>query len=222
MKRFTFGFLFTLFALTMSAGADPLNAINPAELLRALPATPPEWKCTQSTAKVEFGVAGIPETTVQRSYQVPSPPDVRPATTGTLQLVAMDLGTLGDPQYHPALAQKDPNAFVLGEITGTFRELPNKGAVFSGTIGTRLLVQVTARGMRSEDFKRILGKLDLGALAALEKRLPTTPLTAQTVQESDNGKVVNSRVFTLQTIYIDELNPASSRTTTSNCVDSGP
>jgi hypothetical protein len=218
--------LLSSFTVGSSSYATPIGSVSPVELLQALPPVPIEWKCRQSMGKMEFSVMNSPETTVSRQYQIPThqeePPPLVPPLPGVLNMLVMDLGSLGNPVDNPPVSTKSTDSFPLSLFTGSLQERKNNGMFFMGTIGSRLFVQITGQNMKPDDFKKILQALDFTGLATLEKKLPSEPLKEETFQEMKNQKLHNISAIVLENIYIDELNPQRNRHWQSSCVQEEP
>jgi hypothetical protein len=208
--------LLTSAALEFSVVAAPVGVIPPADLLRALPPVPVEWKCKQSLGKVEFNVGGTPETSTIRQYEIPpkkeEPPPPTPPLPGIFNLVAVYVGFI-DKYEHPPSTKPD-NLFSLDHFTsGSLQARGKKDMLFSGRIGSRLLVQIVVQNIKPDDLKKILKSLNFTAMAEIEQRPPSVLVKdIGVIEEKDgNGKPINMRLVGLEASFVDELNPQSNR-----------
>jgi len=224
--------LFFLIAMAMGAMGllQPLHAqekllhtVAPADLLKAFPAAPPEWKRLESKAQTILSVTGTPNTTAIRRYELPPPePEaaarLNPATEEIpppplIRIIALDRGSRQSATLAvepPDKARPENRWFQIGALKGRFRKYTAR-FLFESDPDRRLVIQIEGRHVDEHQFRQIIARLDWSPLLKLEERLPTGLVPVRRDVIIENNREIPIWVYEVENERIDEMNPKRNR-----------
>ena len=190
-------------SLPLNLRAEPvLESLSPSDLLGILPKVPKEWKVTQSSGKKELSALDTPVASATRRYEIPRKDGEDPCLF-TIEVVDMaaregmvdHLRERIDAQLRDK--KEGAEACNIGDIHGIIRDRDERGFLFQGILGKRLIVKVEAMRVNRKEFRALLESLDWSTLIEASGRIP--------VREN------RSQRFAVG--VVDELNPGASRST---------
>ncbi|MCE9587815.1 MAG: hypothetical protein K8R57_05825 [Verrucomicrobia bacterium] len=190
----------------------PMLTVDPSSLLAAFPPVSRDWQLKRSDGRMDVSVQSLPTTVATRAYRVPVTKEM-PEFTLTIKVV--DLGsqtsTLHDFQNQLLRADQASDSKTIpfkppGGSKGLIKDRGNDMWRFDAPGARRFVFQIDAGPMTQEQFKALLGALDLSGLLTLEK-------TAREV-------LAKGTKFAVQ--RVDEMNPANTRNSTVNLIEVKP
>lgn len=200
-----------------SAAAQAFSAIipiHPADLLKAMPKTPYNWKLQLSRGQNFISSSGIPVTQAIRRYEITiedgsvSPPVPKIVKCNIL---LMDIGSKADnaEDFKSRLTRADNENASHKRLDadkstrGVFNLTPSGGIQYDGICGNRFILEIEVSAVTEKEFVSLFKSADFSALSLLSSNLPERKST--------------SRIFTLH--IADEMNPKLNRSYQGGTID---
>lgn len=115
----------------------------------------------------------------------------------------------------------EAEGFGVPPLVGRIRSFPSR-ILFEAFGENRLMVQVEARGMTEDRFRRVLKAMNFEELAALERQFPKTEIATERQTSLRDGTEKTMLVRKNQNVIFDELHPERNRTWESSVADEVP